>query len=136
MNRNQVTTVILASMAIVAFGCTSRTTASEALGSVQSPESYSPATVQEVAQLDTWRDRKIVFDGIVGKGGCADCGGVVVTDRTWRIGVEPADPSRFRIPARAGARLKIWGVLEISGDFRQVRAEQVEFLDRGPENRS
>ena len=136
MNRNHIAVAVLVSTAIVAFGCTSRTTASEALGSVQSPESYSPATVREVAELDTWRDRKIVFDGIVGKGGCADCGGVVVTDRTWRIGVEPVDPSKFRIPARAGARLKVWGVLEISGEFRQVRAERVEFLDRRPEKRS
>ncbi len=136
MNRNHVATAILVSTAIIAFGCTSRTEASDALGSVQSPESYSSATVQEVAQLDKWRGKRIVFEGVVGKAGCADCGGVVVTDKTWRIGVEPEDPSKFHIPVRAGARLKVWGVLEISGEFRQVRAARVEFLDRGVEKRS
>lgn len=136
MSRKYVATAVLASMAVFAFGCTSRTEASEALGSVQSPESYSPATVQEVAQLDKWRGKKIVFEGVVGKVGCADCGGVVVTDKTWRIGVEPDDPSKFHIPTRAGARLKVWGVLEISGEFRQVRAARVEFLDRVAEKRS
>lgn len=136
MSGKYVATAVLTSLALFAFGCTSRTEASEALGSVQSSDSYSPATVQEVAQLDKWRGKKVVFEGTVGKGGCTDCGGVVVSDKTWRIGVEPEDPSKFRIPARAGARLKVWGVLEISGEFRQVRAERVEFLDRGPEKRS
>ena len=136
MNRNHIAAAVLVSTAIIASGCTSRTEASEALGSVQSPESYAPATIQDLAQLDKWRDKKIVFEGVVGQVGCADCGGVVVTDKTWRIGVEPEDPGKFKIPARAGARLKTWGVLEISGEFRQVRAQRVEFLERGPEKRS
>lgn len=128
MNRSYTVVATLALVAVVASGCTSRPEASQGLGSVESPESYSPAIVQEVAQTDKWRGKKIVFEGVVGKVGCADCGGVVVTDKTWRIGVEPDDPSKFHIPARAGAPVKIWGVLEISGEFRQVRAHRVEFL--------
>ena len=133
MNRSYIVAT-LALIAVVASGCTSRTEAasrkeaSQGLGSIESAESYSPATVQELAQIDKWRGKKIVFEGVVGKVGCADCGGVVVTDKTWRIGVEPDDPSKFHIPARAGAPVKIWGVLEISGEFRQVRAHRVEFL--------
>lgn len=123
-------------LVVLAAGCTSRTEASEALGSIQASDSYSSTTLQEVAQLDKWRGKKIVFEGVVGKVGCADCGGVVVVDKTWRIGVEPEDPSKFHIPVRAGAPVKVWGVLEISGGFRQVRAQRVEFLDRKAEKRS
>lgn len=137
MIRNRILLAHLIVTAVIAVGYSWRAEAGEALGTVQATESYSPATVQEVAQLDKWRDKKVVFEGTVGKGGCADCGGVVVTDKTWRIGVEPEDPSKFRIPTRPGARLKVWGILGISGNgFREVKAQRVEFVERVADKRS
>ena len=137
MSRNRIVLASLVATATITIGYTARAAAGEVLGAVQSTDSYSPASVQEVAQLDKWRDKKVVFEGTVGKGGCTDCGGVVVSDKTWRIGVEPEDSSKFRIPPRAGARLKVWGTLGISGNgFREVKAHRVEFLDRAAEKRS
>jgi hypothetical protein len=70
--------------------------------------------------------RTVVIEGRVGGVGCVDCGGILVTEGTWRLPVEPADKQAFRIPARAGARLRVWGVLEVEAPKPEGHAENGE----------
>lgn len=110
--------------------CTSEAKANTVLGEQKVPEGYTTATVQQLVEEDRWRDQKVVFDGAISKLGCTGCGGVIVADKTWRLSTEPADPGKFRIPVRAGGRLRVWGVLRITGDgFREVKAHRVELLN-------
>ena len=114
---------------IAVAGCGSPAMANQMLGPTEPPAGYSSTTVQQLVQEDRWHDQKVVFEGAISKIGCVGCGGVIVADKTWRISAEPEDPSRFRIPVRAGAPLKIWGVLRVTEDgFREVKAHRVEFL--------
>ena len=101
----------------------------EALGAAKPAEGYAQSTVQQLAQEEKWKDQKVQFEGTIAKVGCIGCGGVIVADKTWRISAEPEDPSKFRIPARPGTRLRIWGVLRVSDGFREVKAHRVEFLE-------
>ncbi len=124
-----VVTLLTVALAAVS-GCATRAEANEVLGVEKAPEGYVKANVQDLAEGDKWKDQKVLFEGTIAKLGCAGCGGVIIADKTWRISAEPEDPSKFRIPVRTGARLRIWGVLSVSSDgFREVKAQRVEFLD-------
>lgn len=118
-------------VALVVGACNGHALASQVLGPAEIPEGYQRTRVQDLVEDDKqWRDRDIYFEGAISKIGCGGCGGVIVADKTWRLSVEPADPSQFRIPVKTGARLKIWGVMRVTEDgFREVKAHRVEILD-------
>lgn len=78
-----------------------------------------------------YRDKLVLVEGRIGAVGCGDCGGVIVTDKTWRLPVEPENPSEFRIPVKKGAPIKVWGVVRVgAGDadlgLVQLRARGAE----------
>jgi len=74
------------------------------------------ARIQDIVQnQQAYRDKIVVAEGRIGAVGCLDCGGVIVTDKTWRLPVEPEDPSKFRIPVKRGAPIKVWGVVHVEG---------------------
>lgn len=54
-----------------------------------------------------------------------DCGGVTVVDKTWRISVEPQDPSIFRIPANTGSKIRAWGIILVGGGEEGEQGEEV-----------
>ncbi len=129
--------VALVPILVGAHGWRGRAFAGDALGLPAAPEGYASASVRELAREDRWRDQKVLFEGLVAKVGCVGCGGVILADRTWRISVEPEDSSKFRIPRRTGARLRVWGVLRVGQDgFREVKAHRVQFLPAGGQERS
>lgn len=107
-------------------GSPSRAEAKEVLGPPAAPEGYASASVQDLVKQDRLKDQKVLFEAAVSKVGCVGCGGVIVSDKTWRISVCPENPAQFKIPTRAGTRLKIWGVLSVVNDFREVKAQRVE----------
>lgn len=78
------------------------------------PADAEKTTIEAVLK-DTARyaGRVIAIEGQVGGIGCADCGGVLVTDKTWRMLVEPEDKEKFKIEPRPGARIRAWGVLGV-----------------------
>jgi len=119
-------------LAIVAgaAACDAAALANQVLGPADPPPGYATTTVQQLVQEDRWQDQKVLFEGAVSRIGCVGCGGVIIADKTWRISAEPERPSEFRIPARPGARLRVWGVLRITEGFREVKAHRVEFLDK------
>ena len=111
-------------------GCYGDASAAEVLGPQAAPEGYTAATIQQLVEQDKWRDQHVVFAGTINKVGCASCGGVIVADKTWRISCEPADPKKFKIPARPGSTIRVWGVLKVDEDgFREVKAQRVELGD-------
>lgn len=120
--------VLLSGAMAGAVGSTSRAEAKEVLGPAAAPDGYASASVQDLVKLDRLKDQKVLFEAAVSKVGCVGCGGVIVADKTWRISVCPEDPGKFKIPTRAGARLKIWGVLTVVNGFREVKAQRVEIL--------
>lgn len=113
-----------------ASGCTTEVKANTVLGEQKVPEGYTPTTVEKLVNEDRWKGQKVFFEGSISKIGCAGCGGVIIADKTWRISTEPANPSKFTIPVKTGAPLRVWGVLSVTGDgFREVKAHRVEFVE-------
>lgn len=81
------------------------------------PAGTERVTLQEIQQNKaTYAGRTVVIEGRVGGIGCADCGGVLVTEGTWRLLVEPMDKQRFRIEPKAGARVRAWGLVKVEGE--------------------
>lgn len=118
-------------------GCDADARAADVLGPQAVPQGYAAATVQQLVEQDNWKDQQVLFTGTINKVGCASCGGVIVADKTWRISCEPADPKKFKIPARPGSTIRVWGVLKVDEDgFRQVKAQRVELGDSNTGARS
>lgn len=123
--------VLVLAFAFATVGCarSGEAEAGPVLGPAKAPEGYTTTTVQELAKDDSWKGKPVMFEGTINKVGCGDCGGVVLADKTWRISCEPADPSKFKIPVKRGAVVRVWGKLSIDGEgFREVKADRVEFL--------
>ena len=118
--------VLLSGVLVGATGSPSRAEAKEILGSAAAPEGYASASIQDLVKQDRLKDQKVLFEAVVSKVGCVGCGGVIVADKTWRISVCPDDSSKFKIPTRAGTRLRIWGVLSVVNGFREVKAQRLE----------
>ena len=93
-----------------------------------SADGYAATTLPDLVKTEQFKDMKVQFDAVVSKVGCVGCGGVTMVDKTWRISVCPEEPSKLKIPTTAGARVRIWGVLTIVDDFREVKAHRVEKL--------
>lgn len=91
-------------------------------------DGYAAATLPDLVKTDQFKDKKVQFEAVVSKVGCVGCGGVTMVDKTWRISVCPEEPSKLKIPTTAGTRVRIWGVLTIVDDFREVKAHRVEKL--------
>lgn len=126
-------------LVILAFACAAVAGASAfasraqaAQGAVSSEpasaDGYAPTTLPDLVKTEQFKDRKVRFDAVVSKVGCVGCGGVTMVDKTWRISVCPEEPGRLKIPTTAGTRVRIWGVLTIVDDFREVKAHRVEKL--------
>ena len=96
--------------------------------SVASADGYAATTLPDLVKTEQFKDKKVQFDAVVSKVGCVSCGGVTMVDKTWRISVCPEVPSKLKIPTTAGTRVRIWGVLTIVDDFREVKAHRVEKL--------
>lgn len=95
------------------------------------PSGIATVTMAELLQKpEAFRDRPVLVEGRIGSLGCADCGGVLLTDKTWRLSVEPEDPKAFRIPVEQGARLRAWGRLHVESEsgktFVELKAKGVE----------
>lgn len=91
-------------------------------------EGYTSTTVQDLVQTDRFKDKRVHFEAAVAKVGCVGCGGVTMADKTWRISVCPENPGELKIPPTAGTRVRIWGVLSVVDDLREVKAQRVEAL--------
>lgn len=87
----------------------------EVLGKPVDSEAKAVELSDIVQNPAAYRDEIIVTEGRIGALGCVDCGGVIVTDKTWRLSVEPENPQEFRIPLKPGARIKVWGVVHVEG---------------------
>lgn len=91
-------------------------------------DGYTATKLVDLVKTDQFKDQKVQFEAVVSKVGCVGCGGVTMVDKTWRISVCPEEPSKTTIPTTAGTRLRIWGVLTVVDDFREVKAHRVEKL--------
>lgn len=80
------------------------------------PSNTPSATIEQVTKDKSFVGRTVAVEGRVGGVGCADCGGVLVTDKTWRLLVEPQDKTKFQIPPNSGARVRVWGVVDVEDD--------------------
>ncbi|MDX2093035.1 MAG: hypothetical protein SFX73_34650 [Kofleriaceae bacterium] len=119
------------------LGCGSRARANEVLGLPTPPAGYASTTVEELVRDEGLGGQRVFFEGAIAKFGCLGCGGVIAADKTWRISIEPEDPSQFRIPVRSGVRIRVWGVLQIGNrGFREVKARRVEFPASTEEEKS
>ena len=97
-------------------------------GATASADGYAATTLPDLVKTEQFKDRQVQFEAVVSKVGCVGCGGVTMVDKTWRISVCPEEPSKLKIPTTAGTRVRIWGVLTIVDDFREVKAHRVEKL--------
>ena len=130
--------VLALALGVAAAGCASSEADAQAgpvLGPAKAPDSYATTTLSELAQNDNWKGKPAIFDGTISKVGCQGCGGVILAEKTWRLSCEPSDPSKFKIPVKTGALVRVWGKLTVGEDgFREVKADRVEFLSK--ENKS
>ena len=95
------------------------------------PAGIERATLEEILQDKAGYAGKVVLiEGRAGGLGCADCGGILVTDRTWRMLVEPENPSLFRIEPRKAVPVRAWGVVRVEGSEAEEGAEAEEAGDR------
>lgn len=108
--------------------CSSRANTKEEATKVAPMEGYASTTIQDLVQTDRFKDQKVLFEAAVAKIGCVGCGGVTMADKTWRISVCPENPGQLTIPTTAGTRVRVWGVLSVVDDFREVKARRVEVL--------
>lgn len=95
------------------------------------PAQITATTLEDLLQHpDAFKDKVVAIEGRIGAIGCTDCGGVLVSDKTWRLSVEPEDPKAFSIPAQAGARIQAWGRVQVEqekgGSFIELKARGVE----------
>jgi hypothetical protein len=127
-NRQAMVTLLSGALLMGGAACSSRAETKEAAAATAPMEGYASITIQDLVQTDRFRGQKVLFEAAVSKIGCVSCGGVTVVDKTWRISVCPENPGRLTIPTTAGTRVRIWGVLSIVDDFREVKAQQVEIL--------
>lgn len=67
-----------------------------------------------------------------------------MVEKTWRVPVEPEDPSKFRIPVKKGAPIRFWGIVQVRGgeteksreeQSAEAEASQVEIKVKGVELR-
>lgn len=85
----------------------------ERLGKPADPKA-SPVTISDVLQNpERYKGQLVALEGRIGAVGCLDCGGVIVTDKTWRLPVEPVNSQEFRIPVKQGAPIKAWGIVHV-----------------------
>lgn len=105
----------LLAVALAVSACGTREEKKPPLGA-PIPTNTPTATIEQVTKDKSLVGRTVAVEGRVGGVGCADCGGVLVTDKTWRLLVEPQDKTKFQIPANSGARVRVWGVVEIEDE--------------------
>lgn len=112
----------LVAIILGAMGCSKDGEKNKPLGEPV-PATATKVTIQQVVEDRSLVGKTVVLEGRVGGVGCVDCGGVLVTDKTWRVLVEPEDKTRFQIPANSGARVRVWGVVEIENDEGEEHEE-------------
>lgn len=121
--------VLVFAFATVGCASTDEAHAGPVLGPAKAPEGYAAATLPDLAQNDSLEGKLVMFEGRINKVGCQGCGGVILAEKTWRLACEPGDPSKFKIPVKTGALVRVWGKLMIGEDgYREVKADRVEFL--------
>lgn len=119
------TAIGLVAIILGALGCSKAGEKKRPLGEPV-PATATMVTIQQVVEDRSLIGKTVVIEGRVGGVGCGDCGGVLVTDKTWRVLVEPEDKTRFQIPADNGARIRVWGVVEIEDDEGEEHEEGEE----------
>lgn len=102
------------------------------------PANTPTATIEQLVSDKSLIGKTVVIEGTVGGVGCADCGGVLVTDKTWRILVEPEDTTKFKIPAHSGAKIRAWGVVRVDDEEGEEKekaggAKKAEAGEKKPE---
>lgn len=105
----------LLGLALAVGACSKSEDKKQPLGSPM-PANTPSATIEQVTKDKSFIGRTVAVEGRVGGVGCADCAGVLVTDKTWRLLVEPEDKTKFQIPANSGARVRVWGTVVVEND--------------------
>lgn len=105
---------------------------SQKLGDPRPPQLAVTKLEDLLQRPEAFKDKEVAIEGRIGSVGCVDCGGVLVTDRTWRLSVEPENPKAFSIPAKAGARIQAWGLVQVE---QEKGGATVELKARGVEIR-
>jgi hypothetical protein len=121
-------TLLSGALLIGVAACSSKAQERQAAAATAPMQGYASTAIQDLVQTDRFKDQKVLFEAAVAKVGCVGCGGVTMADKTWRISVCPENPAQLTIPTTAGTRVRIWGVLSIVDDFREVKAQRVEPL--------
>lgn len=93
-------------------GC-QRSAEPERLGEPLDPQARAVSVSDVLGNPERYKGQVVVLEGRIGAVGCLDCGGVIVTDKTWRLPVEPVNSQEFRIPVKQGAPIKIWGIVHV-----------------------
>lgn len=94
----------------------------QSFGKPADPQAAAVKMQDLLAKPAEYKGKLVVLEGRIGAVGCTDCGGVLVTDKTYRIPVEPENPSEFKLPVKAGALIKVWGVVAAAdGDPNSVQ---------------
>ena len=99
------------------------------------PANTPTATIEQLVSDKSLIGKTVVIEGTVGGVGCADCGGVLVTDKTWRILVEPEDTTKFKIPAHSGAKIRAWGVVQVDDEEGEEKAKTGDKKAEGGEKK-
>lgn len=111
----------------LALACGPKT---QKLGAPQPAQLPVTALEDLLQRPDAFKGKVVAIQGRIGAVGCTDCGGVLVSDQTWRLSVEPENPKAFSIPAQAGARIQAWGRVQVEqekgGAFVELKARGVE----------
>lgn len=108
MKRNLMTMMKVMFGAVLVVG-SSACSGSEVLGEPMPPDTKAVPLSDLAARPKDYQGQFLMVEGQIGPVVCADCGGVLLLDKTWRVLVEPVNVKAFRIPPKKGARLKAWG---------------------------
>ena len=127
-NRQAMVILVFGALLMGVAACSPKAEAKQTAAAAAPLDGYASTTIQDLVQTDRFKDQKVLFEAAVAKVGCVGCGGVTMADKTWRISICPEDPGRLTIPTTAGTRVRIWGVLSIVNDIREVKAQRVETL--------
>lgn len=109
-------------------GCNSSTTTTatkaegETFGKPVDPKALSVKMKDLLDKPAEYKGKLVVLEGKIGAVGCVDCGGLIVTDKTYRLPIEPEHSDEFKLPVKTGALIKFWGVVaQAEGDPNGVQ---------------
>lgn len=106
----------------------------ERLGEPLDPQARAVSISDVLQNPKQYEGQLVVLEGRIGAVGCLDCGGVIVTDKTWRLPVEPVNSQEFRIPVKQGAPIKAWGIVHVE-KLGEEKAEGGEAMTKEHEAR-